>query len=45
MGIDVDHDVDPLQSCVEQVVVLYANGQDGAARSLLETFVRSYRGR
>jgi ABC-type transporter Mla MlaB component len=44
MGIDVDHDVDPLQSCVEQVVVLYANGQDGAARSLLETFVRSYRG-
>lgn len=44
MGIDVDHDVDPLQSCVEQVVVLYANGQDAAARSLLETFVRSYRG-
>ena len=44
MGIDVDHDVDPLQSCVEQVVVLYANGQDGAARSLLETFVRSYHG-
>lgn len=44
MGIDVEHDVDPLQSCVEQVVVLYANGQDVAARSLLETFVRSYRG-
>ncbi|HLO64369.1 MAG TPA: hypothetical protein VK165_15530 [Azonexus sp.] len=44
MGIDVDQDVDPLQSCVEQVVVLYANGQDGAARSLLETFVRSYHG-
>jgi anti-anti-sigma regulatory factor len=44
MGIDVDHDADPLQSCVEQVVVLYANGQDGAARSLLETFVRSYHG-
>lgn len=44
MGIDVEHDVDPLQSCVEQVVVLYANGQDAAARSLLETFVRSYRG-
>ena len=44
MGIDVENDVDPLQSCVEQVVVLYANGQDGAARSLLETFVRSYRG-
>ena len=44
MGIDVDHDLDPLQSCVEQVVVLYANGQDSAARSLLETFVRSYSG-
>ncbi|MCG2576024.1 hypothetical protein LZ012_03335 [Dechloromonas sp. XY25] len=44
MGIDVEQDVDPLQSCVEQVVVLYANGQDGAARSLLETFVRSYHG-
>lgn len=44
MGIDVDHDVDPLQACVEQVVVLYANSQDGAARSLLETFVRAYRG-
>lgn len=45
MGIDVNQDDDPLQACVEQVVVLYANGQDGAARSLLETFVRSYRGR
>lgn len=44
MGIDVEQDIDPLQACVEQVVVLYANGQDGAARSLLETFVRSYRG-
>lgn len=44
MGIDVDNDVDPLQACVEQVVVLFANGQDGAARSLLETFVRSYHG-
>lgn len=44
MGIDVDQDVDPLQACVEQVVVLYANGQEGAARSLLETFVRSYHG-
>lgn len=44
MGIDVDQDVDPLQACVEQVVVLYANGQDSAARSLLETFVRAYHG-
>jgi anti-anti-sigma regulatory factor len=45
MGIDVNHDDDPLQASVEQVVVLYANGQDGAARSLLETFVRAYHGR
>jgi anti-anti-sigma regulatory factor len=45
MGIDVNHGDDPLQACVEQVVVLYANGQDAAARSLLETFVRSYHGR
>lgn len=44
MGIDVDQDVDPLQACVEQVVVLYANGQDAAARNLLETFVRAYSG-
>jgi anti-anti-sigma regulatory factor len=44
MGVDIDHGDDPLQACVEQVVVLYANGQDGAARSLLETFVRSYHG-
>ena len=44
MAIDVDHDVDPLQACVEQVVVMFANGQDAAARSLLETFVRSYPG-
>ena len=45
MDVDVDQDIDPLQACIEQVVVLYANGQDGAARSLLETFVRSYHGR
>lgn len=44
MAIDVDHDIDPLQACVEQVVVMFANGQDAAARSLLETFVRSYPG-
>lgn len=45
MGIDVEHDVDPLQSDIEQVVVLFANGQDGAARGLLESFIRSYPGR
>lgn len=42
--IDVDHDDDPLQAIIEQVVVLYANGQTPAARSLLESFVHSYRG-
>lgn len=43
-GINVDHDVDPLEACVEQVAVLFANGQDGAARSLLETFLNTYPG-
>lgn len=42
--IDVDHDDDPLQAVIEQAVVLYANGQTAAARSLLESFVHSYRG-
>ena len=42
MSIDVDHGSDPLQSDVEHVVVLYANGQDAAARGLLETYIRSY---
>lgn len=44
MGIDVEHDGDPLQGDIEHVVVLFANGQDAAARSLLETLVRAYPG-
>ncbi|MDR0775787.1 MAG: hypothetical protein LBE81_04015 [Azonexus sp.] len=44
MGIDVDQDADPVQSDVEHVVVLFANGQEAAARSLLETLIRSYPG-
>ena len=36
MAIDVEHDIDPLQADVEQVAVLFANGQDVAARSILE---------
>ena len=44
MAIDVDHGCDPLQADVEQVVVLFANGQDAAARGLLETYIRSYPG-
>ena len=44
LSITVDQDVDPLESAVEQVVVLFANGQDSAARNLLETFVYAYPG-
>ncbi|MCL2635971.1 MAG: hypothetical protein FWD50_04990, partial [Betaproteobacteria bacterium] len=44
MGIDVDQDADPIQSDVEHVVVLFANGQEPAARSLLEVLIRSYPG-
>lgn len=44
MAIDVEHDVDPLQSDVEQVAVLFANGQDSAARSILESLLRTYPG-
>ncbi|WP_265945883.1 hypothetical protein [Dechloromonas sp. A34] len=44
MGIDVEHGGDPLQGDIEHVVVLFANGQDAAARSLLETLVRAYPG-
>ncbi len=42
MGIDVEHGGDAIQSDIEHVVVLFANGQDAAARSLLESFVQSY---
>jgi len=44
MAIDVEHDVDPLQADLEQAVVLFANGQDAAARSLLEALIRAYPG-
>jgi anti-anti-sigma regulatory factor len=44
MAIDVEHDVDPLQADVEQVAVLFANGQDDAARSILESLLRAYPG-
>ncbi len=43
MGINVDHDVDSMQADIEQVAVLYSNGQDPAARALLEAFVKVYR--
>ena len=44
MAIDVEHGMDPLQAEIEQVAVLFANGQDAAARSLLDVFVRAYEG-
>ena len=44
MAIDVDHGGDPLQADIEQVAVLYANGQDAAARSLLDIYTRTYPG-
>lgn len=44
MAIDVEHDVDPLQADLEQAVVLFANGQDAAARGLLEALIRAYPG-
>jgi anti-anti-sigma regulatory factor len=44
MAIDVSHDTDPLQGDIEQVVVLYANGQDAVARTLLESFISDYPG-
>ncbi|MGE5472338.1 MAG: STAS domain-containing protein [Bacteroidota bacterium] len=44
MAIDVAHDLDPLQSDLEQAVVLFANGQDLAARGLLEALIRAYPG-
>lgn len=36
----IEVDVDPVDADVEQVAVLYANGQDAAARALLENSVR-----
>ena len=44
MAIDVEHGGDAIQSDIEHVVVLFANGQDAAARTLLENFVRAYPG-
>ncbi|MCL2346015.1 MAG: STAS domain-containing protein [Desulfobulbus sp.] len=44
MDIDVNQDIDPVQGDVEHAVVLFANGQEAAARSLLETLIRAYPG-
>lgn len=44
MAIEVEHDVDPVQVNIEQAAVLFANGQDAAARSILEYAARSSSG-
>lgn len=44
MAIDVDHGTDSLQSDIEQVAVLYANGQDAVVRPLIEQFLPAYPG-
>ena len=42
MAINVEHGGDPLQADIEQVVVMFANSQDSAARALLEMLIRAY---
>lgn len=44
MAIDVDHGAESIQSDVEQVAVLYANGHDQAVRGLLESLLGAYPG-
>lgn len=44
MGIEVEHDVDPVKVDIEQAAVLFANGQDSAARSVLESAARAHTG-
>lgn len=44
MAIDVNDHLDHLQADVEQVAVIFANGQPDAARSLLDVFIRAYPG-
>ncbi len=44
MAINVDHGADSIQSDVEQVAVLYANGQDAVVRPLLESLLGAYPG-
>lgn len=44
MDIEVEHDVDPVQIDIEQAAVLFANGQDAAARAVLENAARGHTG-
>lgn len=43
-GIQVEHDVDPVKVDIEQAAVLFANGQDSAARAVLEAAARAHSG-
>lgn len=43
-GIEVEHDMDPVQADIEQAAVLFANGQDSAARAVLEDAARAHSG-
>ena len=44
MAIDVNHGAESIQSDIEQVAVLYANGQDAVVRPLLESLLGAYPG-
>ena len=44
MAIDVSHGAESIQSDIEQVAVIYANGQDAIARALIESLLGVYPG-
>lgn len=44
MTIEVEQGGDPLQADIEQAAVLFANGQDSAARAVLEMCARTHSG-
>ncbi|MBS1189223.1 MAG: hypothetical protein H6R10_1015 [Rhodocyclaceae bacterium] len=44
MAIEVEQGGDPLQADIEQAAVLFANGQDSAARAVLEMCARAHVG-
>ena len=44
MAIDVSHGAESIQSDIEQIAVLYANGQDAVVRPLLESLLGGYPG-
>lgn len=43
-GIQVEHDMDPVQADIEQAAVLFANSQDSAVRAVLEATARAHSG-